>query len=531
MQNKFSMLFTTFLLIFLLVLFIFSYPASGLDRSRPRYGGVFRVKSFTDVFRPDLDPASANSYIFVSEQIYDGLVKVDKNLNIVPSLAEYWEISPDRTEYTFRLRKDVRFHHGRAFSAEDVKFSLERLLDKKTKSPYYEFFLPRVVGAEEFREGKASHVRGFVVLDEHTFKILWRRPFVSALYLLSMHFCKILPHDLVLEKGKGFFMKPSGTGPFKFDYWIRTPRLELAGVRLKRNDSYFGGRPYLDAVEFSPFYTLEHFMGGEIDSIPLVSEKLLRSGYRILLDGSLQRVYLGMSCHIPPLDNPLVRRAIYHGLDKERIVRAAKEVRSLKKVINNYIPSWLPGFFPAEDENAYNPGKSVALLEKAGIASSGPPTLTLLLELPKSETKIKIYREIKDQLEDVGFRLRLGYYRSFTEIRKQRKPYLVLLQKSLDFPDPEDTIRPLFFSQSIFNVFGYSSPELDALLRRSEVEKSWTRRIKLFHQMEARLFSDIPAVPLYSRQNRVALQPYVRGVEVPVLGLYYLEAKKIWLDK
>lgn len=520
------------LVCFLLIFVLFPDSTSGLTRTKPRYGGVFRLKSFMDEFRPDLDPSSPGSYIFVSEQLYDGLVRLDKNLNIVPSLAEYWQISPDGKRYTFYLRRGVKFHHGRELEAEDVKFSLERLLDKKTDSPYFQFLLPRVVGAEEFREGKASEVNGFVVLDDHTFEIHWKRPFISALYLLSMHFCKILPHDLVREKGKGFFMKPSGTGPFKFDYWLRTTQLDIAGVRLKRNDEYFSGRAYLDVVEFCPLFTLDHFLDGEIDSIPVLSERLLESDYQVFQNGSLQYVYLSLSCHMAPLDRPEVRRAISLGLNKAKIVEAAYDVKILKQVANSYIPSRLPGFFPSEDEKTYDPERARNLLEQAGLTSElGFPTLTFLLELPRAEPKIKIYREIKKQLENLGLRLRLSYYRSPKEIKNYRRPYLFLVEKSMNFPDAEDIIRPLFASKSIFNLFGYKNPELDALLSQSEVERSWTKRIKLFHQMEEILFEDVPAVPLFSRQNRMAMQPYVRGVDVPPLGLYYLDAKKIWLDK
>jgi oligopeptide transport system substrate-binding protein len=78
---------------------------------------------------------------------------------------------------------------------------------------------------------------------------------------------------------------------------------------------------------------------------------------------------------------------------------------------------------------------------------------------------------------------------------------------------------------------GYANREIDGLLKEAEAEKSWTRRIKLFHRIEKILLEDVPAVPLYSQQNRVAMQPYVRGVAVPPLGLYYLEARKIWLNK
>jgi len=503
-----------------------------ISSKKPRYGGVFRLKSFANVFRMQIDPASPESFVFLSEQIYDGLVRLDKDLNIVPSLAEYWEISPDGKRYTFHLRKGVRFHHGSELSAEDVKFSLERLLDEETNSPYYQFFLPRVVGAVDFREGRARDVAGFKVLDKHTFEIHWTRPFVSALYVMSMHFCKILPRERVAGRESRFFYKPSGTGPFAFDYWKRTPKGEIVGVWLERNEQYFGGRPYLAAVEFCPYFTLDHFLNKEIDSIPVLSDKLLKLDLQIFLDGLLNPIFLGMSCHIPPLDKPIVRKAISYALNRREIARETYDLKYSRQVMNNYIPSRLKGFFPRDYEGTFDLDKARRMLRKAGFTVEKEfPTLTLLFDLPRTELKFKIYRALKKQLDTLGIRIRLSYYRSLEEVKDFKNPYLILSGRVMSFPDPEDIIRPLFFSKSVFNVFGYANPELDRLLQAAEVERSWTKRIDLFHQIEKILYSDVPSIPLFSHQNRVAMQPYVKGVEVPPLGFYYLDVKKIWLDK
>jgi ABC-type transport system substrate-binding protein len=519
----------------LILTLVFVAPLFGSQEknlSEPRYGGVFRLKSFTDSFTAQFDPIKQESSIFVIEQVYDGLVRLDKNLSIVPCLAEYWEISPDGKKHTFYLRMGVKFHHGRELSAEDVKFSLERILDKRNNSPYYQFFLPRIVGAKEFREGKTKDVAGFKVIDKYSFEIHWTKPFVSALYLMSMHFCKILPRELVIDQGRRFFLKPSGTGPFEFDYWLRTSRLDIVGVRLKRNERYFEGRPYLGSVEFCPLFTLDHFLNREIDSIPVLSEKLLTPNFQVFQDGLLQPIFLGMSCHIPPLDRAIVRKAILHSLNKREIARDIFDMKYVRKVINNYIPSRLPGFFPRDDEESYNPEKTGQMLQDAGFSTEEEfPSLTLLVNLPRTEMKFKIYRALRKQLRAVGIKLRLNYYRSLEEIKSYNKPYLVFTGRVMSFPDPEDIIRPLFFSKSIFNVFNYSNPELDKLLQEAEIERSWTKRINLFHQIEKILIDDVPAIPLFSHQNRVAMQPYVRGVEVPSLGFYYLDARKIWLDK
>jgi ABC-type transport system substrate-binding protein len=520
------------LFLFLVIVLHLPSSAARFRQENPVYGGVFRIKPFADDFEPQLDPAKSGAYIFVLEQIYNGLVHLDKNLNIMPSLAEYWQISQDGTTYTFYLKKGIRFHHGEEVTADDVKFSFERLLDKDVDSPYYQFFLDRVIGAREFREGKAEDVSGLRVLDTHTLEIRWTRPYVSSLYLLSMHFCKVLPRDLVIKQGDGFFRRPSGTGPFQFDYWLRDNRLNIVGVRMKHYDAYFRGRPYLDAVEFCPLFTYDHFKQGLIDSIPVFSDRLMESDYQIFQDGSLQLFFLGISCHIPPLDDPRIRKILAYGIQKQDVVRAVKDVSHVRQVTNRYISSRLPGFPSSEGQGMFDAEKAKQRLSALGY---GPderfPELTLFLEFPRSDFKFKIYRELRKQLNRLGIDLRVKFYKSTEDIKEASDPYLVLIDRGMNIPDPENMIRPLFFSESNFNLLGYANHELDSLLHKAEVERSWTNRIKLFHQMEQILLKDIPAIPLYSQQNRVAMLPHVRGVAVPPLGLFYLEARKIWLLK
>jgi ABC-type transport system substrate-binding protein len=526
-------------LLFLLLVFLTAYAlplqtsADNRAVEEPNYGGTLRVKPFTDVFRPNLDPAK-EPHIFVIEQIYDGLVRLDQNLNVIPSLAEYWVISEDGKKSTFYLRKGVKFHHGRELEAEDVKFSLERLVNKETAGPYYQYFTSKVVGAQEYWEEKAKNVEGFKVRDKYTFEILWRYPYVSALYLLSMNFCKIIPRDLVLDQGRNFFSKPSGTGPFKFAYWLRSPKLEIVGVRLERNDDYFGKKSYLEAIEFSPYYTLDHFLQKEIDIIPYISERLSEMDCQVLENESFITMFLGMSCHIPPLDRRAVRRAICLGIDKKEVARAAFRFDTVPQVTNNFIPAKLPGFFPVDDKANYSQEEARTILRQEGFfEGSNFPPLTVFFEQPKRDEDLKVYRVLSDQLAGLGIKLKMKYYKSIDELKPVKEPYLVMINWMMDFPDPENIILPLFFSSSIvnMNLLHYSNPQLDELVKRAEVERSWTERISLFHKIEEILYADIPALPLFSRQQRLALQPHVRGAKIPPLGFFYLDAKEIWLAK
>lgn len=276
---------------------------------------TLRIRGFETSFLPQLDPAKGES-VFVTQQIFDGLVRLDDDLNIVPGLAEYWDISEGGRCYTFYLRKGVRFHDGRELSAGDVLFSLLRLMRGETESPYGRHFIDKVVGAEDFVSGKTPDVAGFRILDPYIFEVRWRNPYVSALSLLSMSFCRILPQETAEKLGRGFFSRPVGTGPFKFDSWIRSPSLDIVGVRLVRNSAYYGRVPSVAAVEYSPYYTYDHFKGRDVQAMPC-SAALARLGCKVIEGGELNVSYLMMSCANAPFDRARVRRAMALVIDRE----------------------------------------------------------------------------------------------------------------------------------------------------------------------------------------------------------------------
>lgn len=499
---------------------------------KPRQGGTLRLRTFTlNPFQPRFDPAGG-AHVFILNQIFDGLTGLNKNMKVVPVLADYWMISPDGKSCTFFLRKGVKFHHGRELEAADVKFSLERLVSADTEGSYYQFFTAKVVGAQEYRDGKAPDVEGFKVRDKHIFEISWKDPYVSALYLLSMDFCKILPRDLVQRQGRGFFQRPSGTGPFKFANWLRDSRLDIVGVKLERNDEYFLRKPYLEAVEFNPFYTVDQFLAGDVDIIPYSSERLSGRDIQVLEAQTFAMAFLMMSCHLSPLDRPAVRRAISLAINKKEIAKTAFRLDSSPRVTNNFIPAKLPGFFP-DDRESFDLGEAKRILIAEGFSEEQPfPRVSLFLQEEQRDGDTRLSNVLKEQMAALGIDLRMRSYRTFEEVRSSREPYLLLLHWSLDFPDPENIVMPLFHSTAILNqdILHYSSPRLDELARAADVEQG-KGRTAIFYKIEKLLMADMPAVPLYSRQHRLAVQPYVQGIKAPPLGFFYLDAREIWLNK
>jgi ABC-type transport system substrate-binding protein len=506
-------------------------PGRQVPGETPRYNGTLRIRGYAQPFNQIFDPAIPTHY-FISEQLYDGLVKFDAHFNPMPALAEYWTVSVDGRRITFYLRKGVRFHNGRDLSAEDVKYSLERLVRNRPGNTYYQYFTRQVVGAEEYWRGTAAEVTGFRVVDPSTFEILWTRPYVSGLYLLGMYYCKILPKDLLESQGRNFFLKPIGTGPFRFDEWIRGPRLDVLGIRLERNPFYYGRKPYLSAIEYSPHFTDDQFEQGTVHMVSVTSERLLRERYQLLENNTLKSFFLTLSCDVSPLDRPEVRKALALGLDKARLAAAFDTLSNIHHVLENYIPPLLPGFFPRADAAPADPDAARLLLDRflPGNGRKGL-TLALLLPGPRTEPLARFARELERQLAALEIKLDVRYLRKPEDALDIRVPYLKFLEYTMDFPDPENILVPLFYSSSIVGLLNsrYGDLQLDALLERSEVEPSWERRADLFRMAEKILFRDTPAIPLFSERIRLALLPKVRGVRLPASGFIFLDVKDIWL--
>jgi len=156
----------------------------------------------------------------VAQQIFDGLVAFDQTLAIAPSLAQFWRGSRDGLTWTFTLRQGVRFHHGREVTADDVVFSLTRVLDPRVKSGAADLFA-HIRGAADFRAGRASSVTGLTAVDRYTVQVSLTEAPVPFVTLLAVGQAKIVPRDVVERDPAGFGVKPVGTGPFRFERWER----------------------------------------------------------------------------------------------------------------------------------------------------------------------------------------------------------------------------------------------------------------------------------------------------------------------
>ena len=226
----------------------FSATTAEVSAMQVRYGGKYSVPLSSEP--ESLDPAFITDIysVTVANNLYDGLVEFDKDLNIVPALAKIWKISRDRRTYSFQLRRGVAFHNAREVTADDFVYSLTRILHPETDSPVAPLFM-NVRGAKEFHEGRAPSVSGLKAQNRYILKIELNHPFAPFLSILAMTNAKVVPKEVFKFEISRYAV---GTGPFKYTSWQPGKEIILAA-----NTDYYGGRPYLDTLNFRIYPNIE----------------------------------------------------------------------------------------------------------------------------------------------------------------------------------------------------------------------------------------------------------------------------------
>ncbi|HEY7678164.1 MAG TPA: ABC transporter substrate-binding protein, partial [Candidatus Methylomirabilis sp.] len=308
-------------------------PDAGPPGGAPRQGGTYRRPLENDPVT--LDPALVSDiYAFtVIQQIFDGLVQFGESAGIRPCLAQSWKSSRDGLTWTFQLRRGVKFHHGREMTADDVIYSFTRLLDPHQHARVgVADFLLKIRGAREVAGGRAARLEGLRALDPYTVEVVLTEPSAQLVPSLGVAHTKIVPREVVERLGARFGAEPVGTGPFKFLEWQRNQRLVLAA-----NPDYFGGRPHVNRLEYRVFPGLAHdrmlasFERGELEDSPIpASERkrfLGRSPHQVVQRPILGMAFLAFNTAMHPFDNPKVRQAIGHAIDRAEIVRTINQGR------------------------------------------------------------------------------------------------------------------------------------------------------------------------------------------------------------
>ena len=505
-----------------------SWPAREPGSQR---GGVLRLASDDDV--PTLDPAlgyDSRSWTF-EQHLFETLVGYDDASQIVPMLAEHWEISPDGRRYRFTLSAGLKFSDGTPLTAADAVGSLERVLDPRTRSQGAEYYR-EIRGARAYIDGSAPHVAGLQAPDAVTLVIELATPDPLFLDKLALLFAAVVPAERARQLGDDFTDQPIGSGPFMLREWQRGERLVLArNPHYRRPD-----RPYLDGIVESVGVNGElewlQFLSGEVDvtgippaDFPAVRRDPAATG-QLVRGVILATYYIGLNCQMPPLDDRRVRQALNYAVDKKAVVALLNERGVPAKGI---VPPGMPGYESAATGYAYDPTRARALLAEAG-RSSG---FTTELWTQSDDVHIKIAQMVQRNLSEVGVTMDIKQvtWSAFLEsIRQPRTAPLFNLGWSADFPDPSNFLDVLFHSTrtDANNHSFYANPTLDRLLDDARGLAVGPARLERYREAERILVDDAPVILLYHPITYVMLQPRVHGYTIhPILPSRFTD---VWLD-
>jgi ABC-type transport system substrate-binding protein len=492
-----------------------AHGAAGLDVLRTAQG---EPETLDPAFCTDQSSANAIN------NLYDGLAKFGPDARVLPSLATGWELSSDSRTWTFALRKGVRFHNGRELRAEDVKYSLERVLNPRVGSPQ-SWLLEMVDGAREYAQGRASQVRGIRVTGLYTLTITLEYPYNPFLSNLAYVGAAIVPREAADRPD--FARRPCGTGPFKFVEWV--PQRLLV---MEANRDYHEGRPFVDRVEFNLASRtdeyLDLFKNGQVDTVladtamvldPAVSRYVMQSP-----SPSVQ--YVGFNFRKPYMRDKRLRQALNYAVDAEKIA-ATYSGRA------HVLPGPMPAGLFAHDSHLkgyrYDPVTARRLLSEMGGFRQ-----TLKLFCRTGREAVQRANLVAEMIRAVGVPCEVTTH-SAADFYKEG----VIDQCDLyiagwigDTGDPDNFLQPLFSSRSSTetgNRGQYKNPEVDKLLEEGQRTISPVRRREVYKRLQELLVEDSPWIFLVQTDQCVATQPWVKGDRAHMLALRIF--KELWVAR
>ncbi|HVT45600.1 MAG TPA: ABC transporter substrate-binding protein [Thermoanaerobaculia bacterium] len=483
-----------------------------------------------------LDPAFCQFMAlgFMNKAIHETLVQFGEGAELMPGLAERWEILEHGTIYRFHLRPGIRFHNGRPVTSADVRDTFLRLMSPELNSGG-RWIMRNIKGAQGVMDGTSRTAEGLVVVDNQTIDIVLTEPLAFFLLLLSMPETGIIP---VEETGEAIRsgLHSIGAGPFIVEEAIPGER-----VRLRRNPNHYAS-PHVDELTFrldlkSARDVSDAFLRGEIDiahGIPLAGVRDLRNDPRLapyLLDTiQLHTSYLTYDCGSPPFDRVEVRQAVNYAINRERINE--KIFSGLGVIAESLLPPGLIGYDTSLRGYSHDPDRARTLLRQAGL-SSGFDIDYWTWDTDEFNNSGLIPLVLED-LAAVGIRTRVAQHTA-TEVREHQQKIghgtLFAGNWYADFPDSDNFFFIFFHSESnTIRGMNYRNPELDALIEEARRTNDNERRAQIYRDLNRKTLEEAPVVYLFHDRFFVIHRPEVRGLRtylVPPPVRY----QSVWLEK
>jgi oligopeptide transport system substrate-binding protein len=494
-------------------------PATGDAASQgDAINGGRLVRLFVDP--PTLDPhltTDATSAQIIVE-VFGGLVTIDKDLNVVPDLAESWDTSDGGRVYTFRLRPDAKFHNGKQVTAEDVRWSLERATNPLTESPVVDQYLGDIVGVDEKLNGDARTITGVRVIDDQTIEITIDEAKSYFLAKLTYPTAFILDRENIEANPRNWFRQPNGTGPFRLsEYKVGETLL------LSRFENYHLGPAKLGEVEL--------ILSGGTSMLMYENDEIHIAGVgladldRLLdpnnsLNSELKKAapsfsiqYIGLNVNEPPLDDPKVRQALNLAIDKQEIATIVLGDQVVPA--SGILPPGFPGFNPNVNGYSFDPVRAKQLLRESkygdNLDSIPPITITTAGSFGANVSlDMEVVLQMWEKNLGISAEFQQTEFATFLKDLHKRRFQMFDIGWIADYPDPENFLDILFYSGSSNNHTNYNNTEVDRLLLEARVETDDTVRFSIYNEVEQMILDDAPWIPLwYSGERYTLVKPNV----------------------
>jgi peptide/nickel transport system substrate-binding protein len=480
-----------------------------------KQGGEMTVTYKDDV--STLDPAIGYDWQNWSmiKSLFDGLMDyVPGTTELRPDLAESYEISEDGKIFTFKLRKGVKFHNGRELTAQDVKYSIERVVNPATQSPGAGFFAT-IKGVEEASAGKGGELSGITVQDPHTIRFELTRPDATFLHVMALNFAHVVPKEEVEKHGADFGKNPVGSGAFKLVEWTLGQRL----VFERFTDYWNEGLPKLDRITFEvgqePVVALLRLQNGEIDvpgdGIPPAKfvEVTNDPNFKdlIIRGGQLHTGYVTMNVKMAPFDKVEVRKAVNMAINKDRILRI---INGRAVAANQPLPPSMPGYAKDYAGYAYDPEGANKLLEQAGLGDGFSTELYVM----NTDPQPRIAQAIQQDLKAIGITASIKSLAQANVIaaggEENQAPMIWSggMAWIADFPDPSNFYGPILGCGGAvpggWNWSWYCNEELDKKAAEADAivdPAKAAEREALWRDIYLKIMEDAPWAPIFNEER------------------------------
>jgi peptide/nickel transport system substrate-binding protein len=489
-------------------------------------GGSMSFAVTTDPETLDPHMTSNGAAWTVFSKIHSSLFYQDLDLSFQGDLAESWEISEDNTEITLKLREGVTFQDGSEFNADAVKYTFERLAEVGAKNPNFEM---------------AGGITVEVV-DPLTAKLVFDQPNAAFFNAFTGGYGAMLAPEYTESAGDDYARQPNGTGPYALKEWQSGSTVTLEAFPDYKNfENYYEnkGAAYIQELNYrvipEAFAQIASLETGEVDSVDLTATDLPRfendDRFEIFEANDTALAYLGITRTRPMMEDPMVRKAIAHGINREEIVTTLFE-GGLAQACATPLPPSVPGY--SEELEAEAPGFDVeaakALLEEAGwvegedgIREKDGQKLAPELYTNTSTTFGQLATLIQGQLRNIGMDVQINQLEMAALLDFTPKGEHDMLLLSWGWSDPD--VLYLFLSTDRLetsNRVHYSNPEFDELLVKGQQTLDQEERMKVYYDAQKILLEDLPWVPLYMPIIKTAVAKRVQGVQMFPTGTLLL---------